>query len=316
MLRFCARTLPLPTAFARHLHFSHLTASSSLEANTGIFTSHGVLAFRLHGAAGPRVDGWRSAAVAAVDKYIQLARRAPGGFGLKKEGGFREIVEKDVGRFDLNMDHVSDSGAHTAAHADVAFISEVRAHAERVAQPLLRQLFGPDYILNGKGCVISFPGTSAQDWHVDSSHLFTQQQLRAVSQGTHHLPCHFVTVFVPLYAARPDLGPTQFMTGTSSLTLQLPNAEVADQYPPEPVVAQLARAAGGGGGEGVTMECEVGDVVVMDGRTLHRGLANRSRDIRPLCYFSFCPPWYREWPRSHNEGRSLFGGRDEAGGGR
>ncbi len=54
------------------------------------------------------------------------------------------------------------------------------------------------------------------------------------------------------------------------------------------------------------MECDAGDVVVMDGRTLHRGLANTSHDIRPLCYFSFCPPWYREWPRSQNEGRSLF----------
>ncbi len=56
----------------------------------------------------------------------------------------------------------------------------------------------------------------------------------------------------------------------------------------------------------VVMQCQPGDVVLMDGRTLHRGLANQSKETRPLCYFSFCAPWYKEWPRSQNEGRSLF----------
>ncbi len=125
-----------------------------------------------------------------------------------------EIVQKDVGRFDLNMDHVDDTVADAG---EVGFISAVRRHAEDAIRPLLVDLFGADYVLNGKGVVISCPGATAQNWHVDSSHLFTQAQLGPLassSTSTKTLtplrrPCHFVTVFVPLYHARPEVGPTQ-----------------------------------------------------------------------------------------------------------
>ena len=125
-----------------------------------------------------------------------------------------EIVQKDVGRFDLNMDHVDDAVADAG---EVGFISAVRRHAEDAIRPLLIDLFGADYVLNGKGVVISCPGATAQNWHVDSSHLFTQSQLGPLISSSSstptptplRLPCHFVTVFVPLYHARPEVGPTQ-----------------------------------------------------------------------------------------------------------
>jgi hypothetical protein len=80
-------------------------------------------------------------------------------------------------------------------------------------------------------------------------------------------------------------------------------SQVEEQYPDDAyVAAQLALP----GVERATMDCAPGDVVVMDGRLLHRGLGNGSDQVRPLVYQSYCRPWYREWPRSQNESRSVF----------
>ena len=64
---------------------------------------------------------------------------------------------------------------------------QLRDTVELAFRPILIELFGPNYRLNAQGCVVSQPGTTAQGWHVDSSHLF----------ATAELPCHFVTCFVP-----------------------------------------------------------------------------------------------------------------------
>ena len=56
----------------------------------------------------------------------------------------------------------------------------------------LREILG-DYKLNAQGLVVSTYGAPAQGWHVDSSHLFDMAHLPLF------LPCHFVTVFCPLY---------------------------------------------------------------------------------------------------------------------
>lgn len=82
----------------------------------------------------------------------------------------------------MNLDHaVGDKSV---------FLTEVRAHIEAHAGPLLRDFFGPNYRLNGQGvslsdkigalfsstteyaylgAVVSHPNTKAQEWHIDSS---------------------------------------------------------------------------------------------------------------------------------------------------
>lgn len=288
----CKTVISRLMRFASVVSFKDVAAHENLSQSCELFRQHGLVAHPCPQGSSLDVVTWRQSAFALFDKYVALAKAAPSGFGLKKEGGYREIVEKDPGRFDLNMDHVLNA----AIDPDTAFMAAVRRHAEAVAAPLLRKLFGAGYILNSQGLVISLPGAMPQSWHVDSSHLFTHEQLRDAHGGLEGqrgpvLPCHFVTVFVPLYRARASssLGPTQFLLGSAPPTVELPNATVDDQYPPPSVVERIQSHS-----VDVTMECEPGDVVVMDGRTLHRGLANVSSEPRPLCYMSFCPPWYRE----------------------
>jgi ectoine hydroxylase-related dioxygenase (phytanoyl-CoA dioxygenase family) len=99
------------------------------------------------------------------------------------------------------------------------------------------------------------------------------------------------------------IGPTQLALGTHTRTGDLGRSTVEEQYPDD---AYVAAQLGGPGTQLATMDCAPGDVVVMDGRLLHRGLGNDSSEVRPLVYTSFCRPWYREWPRSQNEARSVF----------
>ena len=224
--------------------------------------------------------------MALCERFRALAESAPGGLGLGKEAGFRELVHKDIGRFDVSLDDCADA-------AGAGFIGEIREHAEKTIAPLLTHLFGPSYRLNGQGMVVSYPGAAAQRFHIDSSWLFA---------GLPQQPCHFVTVFVTLL---PAVAPTEFVLGSHQHTHTLGRETVAEQYPdneycrvlmarPDVTPAVLSTAAAGG------------DVIVMDGRTLHRGLANEEA-VRPVAYFSFSPPWYREWPTSQmKDGRTLF----------
>jgi len=269
--------------------FSELKTKSSTNPQSArsIFDKHGLVVFEPTNAL--NTQALKTEALDTLQSYIKIAEKK--GFGLKKENGFRELVVKDLGRYDMNLDHVRSDNENQN------FVSIVHNHIVSNTDPLLRDLFG-DYILNAKGLVISYPGTTAQDWHVDSSHLFVQKP----GQPKLTIPCHLVTVFVPLYEARPEVGPTEFLLGSPPLTNILKNSVVEDQYPSAEVLNKSFYPHTNRG----TLECKPGDIVVMDGRTLHRGLGNTSQEVRPLFYFSFCPPWYREWPRSHDDTRSLF----------
>ena len=125
--------------------------------------------------------------------------------------------------------------------------------------------------------------------------------------GKKGLPCHFVTVFCPLFELDMRIGPTAFIPASHHLTYRLPIMTVSDQYPPDETVQAIRSEAKTLVDLGdIQMDCEVGDVVVMDGRLL-RGQENcLPGSMRSLAYFSFCRPWYYEWPRSQAEDRFLF----------
>lgn len=233
------------------------------------------------------VPQWKATADSTLARYLALAASKSGApLGIGKEHGFRELVKKDPARIDLNFDHPVDADA-------AAFIDALRgAMLQRIA-PVLDKVLGPGYKLNGQGIVVSSEGAPQQRWHVDSSHLFV---------GDAQLPCHFVTCFMPLFTAVEAIGPTEFCPGSQHATGFLGNSIVAEQYPPDQDVARIVSTAGRGT---MTLDCNPGDVLVMDGRLLHRGQGNRNPGNRHLVYVSFCRPWYYEWPRSQDDARSL-----------
>jgi ectoine hydroxylase-related dioxygenase (phytanoyl-CoA dioxygenase family) len=267
------------------LTFAELVASCPKQAQS-ILRHNGIVAFR--GSFQDKPAQWREESTSTLQIYRDKANEAEGGFGLGKVNGFRELVNKDIGRFDLNLDHISEE------RDPGLFISVIREKMEEVIAPVLVEMFGTDYLINAKGVVTSFPGTDSQNWHIDSSWLFKDLPQQ---------PCHFVTCFMPLYTATTAIGPTEFVAGSHVHTHVLGRSTVEEQYPPKAVYDSIIDRSDVCT---LTMECDAGDIIVMDGRLLHRGLSNTSDQIRPLVYLSFCPPWYREWPASQSADRMLF----------
>ena len=233
-----------------------------------------------------------------LEEYISIAS-TKGGLGLRKENGYRELVQKDVGRYDLNLDHLLPMNEQKLNNRTLSSLElstrQLALEVENTIKPYLTAILSDQYIVNGFGAVISKPGTEPQRWHVDSSHLFYP--------ATDTLPCHFVTVFCPLFEYSESIGPTEIALRSAKYTGILNNKQVQDQYPEDDVVDSILSNKDV---HIIRNESNVGDIGIMDGRTLHRGMGNNSTLVRPLLYMSFCRPWYYEFPRSQNENRSLF----------
>lgn len=283
-----------------------LVASSNLDGAQETFKQQGVMVIPKDSSEILDFNEIRRKLLNVLEEYKQVAE-SKGGLGLKKENGFRELVQKDVGRFDLNLDHLLPHNQNKGSQSRELSTNEdgvlqLYNYVHNRIEPFLLKIFGSNYQLNAFGAVISHPNTTAQDWHVDSSHLFVaennqQQELYG------ELPCHFVTVFCPLYDYEANIGPTEIAVSSHHYTAILKNQIVEDQYPKEEIVNKLLHSAGV---ERMEMMTKMGDVGIMDGRTLHRGGFNQSEKVRPLMYLSYCLPWYYEYPRSQNDGRSLF----------
>lgn len=260
------------------------------------FSEHGYAAFKTSDTYATTIPGWVTKADEALQRYLEKATAA-GGLGIGKEKGFRELVMKDPCRYDVNFDNAVGNDPISAN-----FMHEIQSAISQSAGPLLQKVLGVDYKWNAQGMVTSLPGAKAQGWHVDSSHLFV-----GPAELLGKLPCHFVTVFIPLFKSSLPIGPTEMVPGTHLLTSEMPNATIPDQYPSLETVERLTNVASAkrDGYRSCFLDFSPGDIIVMDGRMLHRGLDNNLAR-RHLIYISFCRPWYYEWPRSHSDHASLF----------
>ncbi|MGH6871443.1 MAG: phytanoyl-CoA dioxygenase family protein [Rhizomicrobium sp.] len=118
--------------------------------------------------------------------------------------------------------------------------------------------------LSGFTFVVSYPGATAQHVHRDHAHLFTEP-----GAGT-QLPCYAVNVAIPLVDVDSETGPTGVWPGShraSDGTQPLLNTVTT---------IPLAR----------------GDCLLLDYRTLHVGLPNRSQTVRPIAYLVYARTWF------------------------
>ena len=140
-------------------------------------------------------------------------------------------------------------------------LAELATHPTIIA--LVRSLLGPNTYLEKAGLIISHPGAPAQNWHMDTPHLF--------SCGT-HLPPHSISLLLPLCDLHVTNGPTEFKMGTH-IKVNVPNV---------PHLHDVAI-------------CPKGSVIAYDTRVLHRGGPNQTmNDDRTLVYLTFSRIWYRD----------------------
>ena len=126
----------------------------------------------------------------------------------------------------------------------------------------------------------------------------------------HHHPTHCLNLFVPLVDLTAAAGPTEFVPGThndANFAATLPGvmASARDSqqvkgrlFHCRPFLRPFHRPSSPPSAlqhpRAVAPTLPAGSAVLFDVRVLHRGLANRSGVVRPVLYFTYAAPWYRD----------------------
>lgn len=199
--------------------------------------------------------------------------------GLGAKHGFREIVMRSPGRFELSLLNLEEErfrdvlGAKTGL-CDAFRIPDVNVITS-VLEPLLLMLFGKNSMKDLKCCHVSLlvavPGSSDQAWHADGGHVSL----------TEHLSCHCLNIFIPLHDVPRRMGPTEFRPGGHYLTRNLAAMMLAAKC------RKTLRAP-------VWPALIEQDVVVFDYRVLHRGRANTTQINRHVLVLTYCEPWFED----------------------
>jgi hypothetical protein len=129
---------------------------------------------------------------------------------------------------------------------------------------LLRPLLGGEIQLSNFTAVVSHPGATQQRPHRDQAHLFAE---RGVGPN---LPVYSVNVAVPLIDVDLETGPTGVWLGSHRWE--------SDKVVPAEAITVCA--------------LQRGDCMMLDYRTMHAGVANRSARARPIVYMVYARPWF------------------------
>ena len=147
--------------------------------------------------------------------------------------------------------------------------SDPRLYANPFFFPVVNDLLGQAAVLSSFGAVCALPGAAAQHIHVDHPPLFEETNLAPL------LPCHAVTVVLPLVDLDAAAGATAVWPGS--------HREASPIAPTE----RTQDAA-------FVPETRLGSMYMMDYRLVHGGTANRSQHPRPILYAVYTRPWFSD----------------------
>lgn len=257
---------------------------ATLARAAGVLAAFGVVKLRGAWAAEPLLV---EPVVAALhDHHARLTRQlAAKGLSPEDAFGYRQIVHRSLGRYDLSLEGVvsfsrrRDGGAPPAVSDQSAGVQVMRA---LLASPLWTQLLthvlGPDYKTTVTAALLAKPGCAEQAPHCDGGHLFHATHGFGNGGGggageAHNVPAHALQLFLPLCDTPVARGPTEFWPGSHLGG----NAALAHLMPHR-----------------VALEATSGDAVVFDFRVRHRGMANRSDQWRPILYQTCSRAWFTD----------------------
>jgi|694.fasta_scaffold22379_7 hypothetical protein len=135
----------------------------------------------------------------------------------------------------------------------------------RFLQSMFRRLLGHDYVLGSFTAVASLAGAPDMRVHKDHPSLFPDDSVSS------HLPTFAITVLLPLLGMTTEMGTTRVIKGSHRKSSE-DSTSLPHQDP-------LAAA---------------GSCLLMDYRLTHQGLANRSKQVRPVFSMVYNRPWFRD----------------------
>ena len=142
--------------------------------------------------------------------------------------------------------------------------NDINIFCNPIIYSIVEQFLGPGFVLNSFGAVISLPGAKKQHTHRDHPYLF--ENINEVI----NLPPYAVSLFIPLIKLDSMTGTTRVYKESHHIN----KVNLKKNYI-DPVL-------------------DIGSCMLVDYRTLHAGLSNKSSHIRPILYFVYSKPWFRD----------------------
>ncbi len=168
---------------------------------------------------------------------------------------YSDIAERELGRLDYRCGFNADIFKHMAE----PIIDIIKAFSPRID---FRHYWG---------VIPSLSGAGPTDMHRDVYPLLNTTEGVNLDLLDLSLPPYYFTVLIPLVQITKENGPTEFIKGSHL-------KPIVDESQAE-IYAPLLSP---------------GDIVVFDGRTLHRGSANNSSTERLIAYITFVANWYHD----------------------
>lgn len=145
---------------------------------------------------------------------------------------------------------------------------------KQVAEPIIKIIkqMSPTIDFNHYwGAIPSAAGAGPTNLHRDVYPILNTTQGVNLGYLDIQLPPYYFTVLIPLVEITRENGPTEFVKGSKY-------EEIVDENTAE-IYAPLSSP---------------GDIIIFDGRTLHRGSANHSDSERLIAYITFAAEWYHD----------------------
>ena len=121
------------------------------------------------------------------------------------------------------------------------------------------------------GVIPTESGAGPTDLHRDVYPILNKMEGQNLSAPDVLLPPYYFTVLIPLVEITKENGPTEFVKGSHL-------EQAVDEHSAE-IFSPLLQP---------------GDVVIFDGRTLHRGTLNQSKQEKLIAYMTFIANWYHD----------------------
>jgi len=168
---------------------------------------------------------------------------------------YSDISERHNGRLDYRCGFSAD------------IFSEVAAPIIQIIKQMSPQIDFRHYW----GVIPSESGAEATNFHRDVYPILNTTTGVNIDSPDINLPPYYFTVLIPLVEITRENGPTEFIKGSKRVKIvDTKNAEI---YAPL---------------------TSPGDVIIFDGRTTHRGVANKSNHERLIAYITFVAVWYHD----------------------
>lgn len=168
---------------------------------------------------------------------------------------YSDIAERHLGRLDYRCGFIADIFHHVA---------EPIIHVIKKLSPTI------DF-RHYWGAIPSLGGSGPTNMHRDVYPILNTTEGVNLDLLDIHLPPYYFTVLIPLVEITKENGPTEFIKGSHRIPIVDDTA--AEIYAPL---------------------LSPGDVVIFDGRTLHRGSANKTNEERLTAYITFVANWYHD----------------------